>query len=119
MKVLHLIQELAVGGAERVVAAYALNHDRSRFAPQVCALTTGGAVADELAAAGVRVTVLGKRKGLDPRVLFGLRRLIRADGITVLHLHNPAPNNWGVPAALLCPGVVTVRTEHNVFYRGG
>lgn len=118
IKVMHVIQELNVGGAERVVANYVKNHDRAMFTPQVCAISEGGAVADEIEACGVKVTVLGKRPGLDLSVIGRFRKLVADEGVKILHLHNPPANNWGVPASLLNHGVVTVRTEHNVFYKG-
>lgn len=118
INVMHVIQELNVGGAERVVANYVKHHDRAQFMPQVCAISEGGAVADEIESYGVKVTVLGKKPGLDLCVLPKLRHLLRSENIKILHLHNPPANNWGVPASILNNGIVTVRTEHNVFYKG-
>ena len=59
INVMHVIQELNVGGAERVVANYVKHHDRAEFMPQVCGISEGGAVADEIESYGVKVTVLG------------------------------------------------------------
>lgn len=118
MKVLHVIESMGVGGAERVVANYIKYHDRAQFHPQVCTLKQGGETADELRARQVTVHSLHKKDGLDLHVLTALRRVIHDEGIRIVHLHNPPANNWGVPATLLNRHVVNVRTEHNVFYRG-
>ena len=43
----------------------------------------------ELAAAGVPVHYLGKRRGFDPRVYPRLRRVMRSFGPAIVHTHSP------------------------------
>ena len=57
-RVCELITELAPAGAERCVYELATRLDRGLFDVQVAAFR-GGRVAEMLAAAGVKVTVLG------------------------------------------------------------
>jgi len=88
-RVCQLITELRPGGAERCVYELATRLDRSRFDVQVVALR-GGSVADELTAAGVKVTVLGVGCRCSPLVLGKLRSLgglLKRERIDLLHTH--------------------------------
>lgn len=117
IKVLHIVYSLQLGGAERVVTNYALYHNRQVYEPVVVALTQGGPLEDDLNAAGVTTYILGKRLGFDPRVILKLARIMRDEGIEIVHVHTPLANNWGVPAALLSGVRTVIRTEHGLFRR--
>jgi glycosyltransferase involved in cell wall biosynthesis len=117
IRVLHIVYSLQVGGAERVVTNYALHHDREVYEPVVVALTQSGPLEEDLRAAGVRVYVLGKRLGFDPRVILKLARIMREERVEIVHVHTPLSNNWGVPAALLSGVRTVIRTEHGLFRR--
>ena len=86
IRICQLITELRPAGAERCVYELATRLDRGRFDVQVAALQ-GGAVADRLAAAGVKATVLGVRGKWDVGKLGDLKRLLRQERIDILHTH--------------------------------
>jgi len=117
INVMHVIEELGVGGAERVVANYIKYHDTSCYIPQVCTLKGGGPFADEIISSNYKVTMLNKKPGLHFRIIRDLKNLIKKENIRVLHLHNPPANNWGIPASFLNRGIISIRTEHNIFYK--
>lgn len=117
IKVVHIVYSLQLGGAERVVTNYALHHTRDIYEPVVVALTQGGPLEEDLRAAGVRVYILGKRLGFDPRVILKLARIMREEKAQIVHVHTPLSNNWGVPAALLSGVRTVIRTEHGLFRR--
>jgi len=109
-RVLHVLWNLAGGGAERVVL------DLCRFAPDdvrptVQPLAPGGALGPDFETAGVRVlqpvTRNGRRGG---RGLQALARVVR--GHDVVHTHLWAGDVWGRLAARLARRPV-VTTEHN------
>jgi glycosyltransferase involved in cell wall biosynthesis len=79
-KILHLITSLERGGAQTNLAMLVRSMDRARFAPLVVSLIEDGAVAAELAQAGIPVQGLGMRRGM-PSVaaLLRLRRIIAAE----------------------------------------
>ncbi|MFH1502392.1 MAG: glycosyltransferase [Candidatus Eisenbacteria bacterium] len=116
-RILHIIQSLDTGGAERVVAEYALAHDRTRYAPEVCCVFGGGHLVAGLEEAGVPVHVLGRRWKLDPIALFKLTLLIARRRFDVVHNHNFSALAIGAPAAILGGARTLVRTEHNVVHR--
>ena len=86
IRVCQLITELQPAGAERVVYELATRLDRSEFDVQVVGLA-GGAMADKLAAGGVKVTALAARGKWDVLKLSRLVRLLRAERIDLLHTH--------------------------------
>jgi len=85
IKVLYLINALHVGGAERVIARTVPRLDKNRYETIVCCLWMGGAAADEMEKAGVRVINLDAKNKLDLRILFRLYRLLKEHKIDIIH----------------------------------
>jgi glycosyltransferase involved in cell wall biosynthesis len=81
-----MITELRPAGAERCVYELATRLDKDRFDVEVLALR-GGAVADWLAEAGVKVHVLGVRGKWDVVKLSALRNILREGKFDLLHTH--------------------------------
>lgn len=113
-KVLHIVESLAAGGAERIVTEYASAHDSDRYTPEVCCVRSAGPFASALERAGVPVHELGRRFKLDPRPAFRLARIISRGGYDVVHDHNFSALSVGFPASLFSGVRALVRTEHNV-----
>ncbi|MHC4561240.1 MAG: glycosyltransferase [Planctomycetota bacterium] len=89
IRICQLVTELRPGGAERCVYELATRLDREKFDVQVAALR-GGAVAEELRSAGVKVHVLdvgGKWSLALPGKLRRLAAMLRDEGIELLHTH--------------------------------
>lgn len=118
MKVLHVLNDLSSGGAERLVLELC-----RRRAPDVevaVATVAGlGPLADAFAAAGLPVLAGGRpRKHLGVRALARLSRAM-AD-VDVVHTHLFAGDTWGRVAVVLARlraggrAPVVVTTEHNV-----
>lgn len=117
-RVLHVIESLAAGGAERVVVEYAMAHDRERYQPEICCVRSSGPLADTLRSAGIPVHELGRRSRLDPRPALRLASLMRREKYDVVHNHNFAALSVGVVACLFTGVKALVRTEHNVTLGG-
>ncbi len=78
VRVLHVITELGVGGAERMLAKLLEQVDRQRFAVEVAVLIPGGALIEDIRALGIPVNDLGMTRGrADLRALWRLVGLIR------------------------------------------
>lgn len=75
MLIVHLITELASGGAETQLQHLVLASAGSRFRHAVIVLGEGGAISDELKVAGVEVHILRMRRG--QRILSGIGQLVR------------------------------------------
>ncbi len=85
LRVLHVITDLRVGGAETMLAKLLGAMDRERFPSEVASLVGGGEVAGRIRDLGVPVTELGLRPGRpDPRALWRLRRVLGRFGPAVV-----------------------------------
>lgn len=113
MRILHLIETLDFGGAEKIVISLA-NAMAARHEVSICCLKHTGALAGEVDPR-VRVTSLGKAEGNDPTMPWKLARLLREGRFDVLHTHN-----WGVfleggLAAMLAGTAARVHTVHGPY----
>ncbi len=85
VRVTHLITDLDVGGAERMLAKLVAGTDPARVRHAVISLLPPGSTAAEIAAAGCPVASLDMRRGrLAPGALIRLVGLLRADRPDVL-----------------------------------
>lgn len=90
MRIMLVTHGLGTGGAEMMVLNLARELRRGGCPVLVVCLGSGDTdIADALRDADVRVEALGKRKGPDPRVTAGLRRLIHDFRPTAIHTHQP------------------------------
>jgi len=118
VRVLYLIVDLTVGGAEDHLLSLARNLDRARFLPVVCCIGRKGTIGAEIEAAGVRVEELGKLRkgGFNREIVPLLRALIRRERIDLVHAHMYHANLYGRLAAFR-EGVPAVISVHNTYVR--
>lgn len=88
IKVLNIISDTNIGGAGRVLVNYLKCADRSRFALAV-ALPRGSALIPQLAPLGAELFEIDGMadKSFDPRVISGLKKLIREWQPDIVHTH--------------------------------
>lgn len=80
MKVLHIITDLLLGGAESVLVEVASRGQRDGHTNVVVSLTNDQPLGERLRSAGIRVMVLNMRPNRpDPRAVFHLVKIIRAE----------------------------------------
>jgi glycosyltransferase involved in cell wall biosynthesis len=109
----HVVLSLDVGGLERVVATLARAQRESGAHVSVFCLDRPGALAGPLPAAGVPVHTVGRGgRGFDVGAMLRLARMLRADGVRVVHCHNHGALVYGALAARLVPGTRVVYTVH-------
>jgi len=85
IRVVHLITDLDVGGAERALARLVAAMDRTRIDSTVVTLRAGGLLVDEIARHGIPVMGVSARGGtVGPRALWRLVTLLRQLRPTVL-----------------------------------
>jgi glycosyltransferase involved in cell wall biosynthesis len=99
IKLLLVIPTLDRSGAEKQLTLLATHLPRSEFSVHVLALTRPGPYATELAAAGIPVTILGKRFKCDPVAWWRLRTFLKRWQPDVLHTWLFAANSYGRLAA--------------------
>ncbi len=115
IRVLFVHGTLEIGGAEEVRLSLLSRLDRSRYEAAVCCLQQGGEIADEVAALGYEVIVLGRRAhALSLATLQALRRVIRERRPHIVQTSLPRANYWGRFAAALEQVPVIIAEEHTV-----
>ncbi len=85
LRIALVIPTLDRSGAEKQFTLLATHLPREQFEVHVVALTRGGPYADDLAAAGIPVTVLHKRLRFDPVAAWRLRAFLRRLQPDVVH----------------------------------
>lgn len=115
-RVLHLIETLDFGGAEKVVVDL-VEATRERCAPAVCCVKRSGELARRLPQ-DVPVIVLEQGEGVSPGLPWRVARLLRDGGFTALHSHM-----WGVfltgAIAGRLAGVPVIHTVHGNYLAYG
>lgn len=115
IRVLEILATLKRAGAETMAVSLACRLDTKRFETGVISLFDAfpGGLEPELAAAGIPVWHLGKRKGLDLRMIPRLRHVIHEFAPTVIHTHSYVLR-YSLPASLAMRNTVMVHTVHNL-----
>jgi len=85
VRIVYLITELNLGGAERALARAVAGLSRDRYNPLVVCLFDPGIVADQIRASGVQVIDLRAKGKWDLSVAWRLYRLLRRERPTILH----------------------------------
>jgi glycosyltransferase involved in cell wall biosynthesis len=112
LRLTHVVESLERGGLERMVVDLARHQAAEGHAVQVLCLFRLGLLAAELAGAGIPVTSLDKRDGLDLAAIRALRAQVMAHAAHVVHTHNPVAHYY--TAAALRGRVRMVNTRHGM-----
>ncbi len=114
--VVHLVDDLNVGGLERTLAIIVKNLDKDRYRTAVWCLIGGGRIADELKRQGFEVVILGLRPSHRIRSLLELACRLRRERVQILHCWGASAGVWGRAASI--PARVPVRLVHvqNTYY---
>ncbi|NOZ70017.1 MAG: glycosyltransferase, partial [Deferribacteres bacterium] len=108
--VVHLVDDLNVGGLERTLAIIVKNLDRDRYRTVVWCLIGGGRIADELQRHGFEVDILGLSPSDRMRSLLKLARRLRQEKADIVHCWGVSAGVWGRAASVLSR--VPVRLVH-------
>lgn len=109
--VVHIIDHLGSGGAQRLVADIATFQTRRAMSVAVIALRGPTPLSAELAAAGVAVHCLSLARW-DPRQIAAIRSLLRTLRPTIVHLHLMGAHTIGRFAAALANVPAMVIHDH-------
>src|SRR5262245_16952512 len=115
-RVLHVIDDLGLGGAERLLGTLLPEVRMRGFNPIVASLGCRAELAGPLEAAGIRVLRCGLNPRKEPvRAIASLRSLIRREQSDLVHTHLTFANLYGRMAARLSRVPVTT-TYHDADY---
>src|SRR6267378_6643925 len=115
MRILQLIPDIGIGGAERMMTYLACQLDRDRHQIAVVSLfpPRGNELESRLRAAGVEVFYLGKKLGFDPSMYPALFRAVRMFRPDIVHTHRYVLR-YALPALVTERTCRAVHTVHNL-----
>lgn len=114
LRILHVLDNLDIGGTELNAVRTAEQLDRSRFALSFACLRDEGPLRARLDAAGIPVRRLRVRGLATPSAVrsgWALLRLIRRERIDVVHAHDPYANVLAAPWARLATGPAVIVSQ--------
>lgn len=117
---LHLIDDLNLGGAERVMATLVDSLPKDKYRTIVCALEDGP-VSRELRQKGIEVIILPKSRPYDIIFLLKLLHLISKEKVKLIHSHLLITDIYGWLAAKLSriPIVITIHGKSLLNWKHG
>lgn len=114
MRVLHLLDTLAMGGKEVFTVGLASHQRSTGTDARIATFDPGNAFDGELRDASIPHVGMSRGKGpLDLRLVRKIRAQILGQGIDLLHCHSENPALYGALALFRRPGVPMVVTVHS------
>jgi glycosyltransferase involved in cell wall biosynthesis len=101
IKVIHMVEDLKVGGLEKVIATIASGLSPEKFDVEIWCLVRGGAVADWLRQAGISVRILNLSTYHRPLNIARLALRLRRSRADIVHTHGNFASTFGRLAAIL------------------
>ncbi len=126
IRVLHVINSLLVGGAERSLVNSTLALGSKNCDVEICTVYHDGPLAEELRRAGVRAHNLNidpriadyaRRRKFDPRAVTRLSRVIARGKFDIVHAHLFPASLFAALATRSAPKPKLVFSEHSTFNR--
>lgn len=112
-KLLLITHDLAIGGLQQVVVNLCRFLDRGKFDISVLCLNALGEFAPEVEKLGIRVMLLPQRVvGPDYFSFFKVAKIVRDEGIEIIHSHNTQALIDGALAGLMSGVKRVVHTDH-------
>lgn len=115
MRILHVVEDLKIGGLERIIEMIVLGLDRRKYDAEVWCLARGGAIADELEHKGIPVEVLGLRSYHDPLNVIALARRMRRGRFHIVHTHGYYGGTFGRTAAAMARVPAVIHHVHTIY----
>ncbi len=116
IRVLQIVEDLKVGGLERVIASIVSSLNRSKFKIETWCLAKGGSVAEELMDSGFKVRILGLKSYHQPTNIIRLARLLRRGKFHIVHTHGYFASTFGRIGVLFGERPVILTHVHSTYH---
>lgn len=113
--VVHVVEDLKVGGLEKVIAAIVLGLNPRNYHAQIWCLADGGQLADRLRDIGVAVNIFNWRTYHNPLNVARLSYRMRRSRIDIVHTHGYFGSTFGRMAARIA-GITRIITHVHSSY---
>lgn len=98
--IMHVIDSLSLGGAERMLVDIVNKIDRQKFSLSVCVTRSGTDLKEDLVA-DVPTKVLGRKSSLDISSLLALQEFSKKQGVDIYHAHGRSTFSFLLAAKFL------------------
>jgi glycosyltransferase involved in cell wall biosynthesis len=115
--IVHVVEDLRIGGLERVIQTIALGLDKGKYRVEVWCLAEGGQIADELSDEGIAVKILGMKSYYNPRRILELALLLQETEVDLIHSHGYFASTFARVAGLKAGRAAMVRHMHTTDHR--
>ncbi len=115
INVIHLVEELTIGGLEKVLASIVLNLNKKKFNVSVWCLREGGYFADKLVKEGIDVKILHIYTSRNPLSIYKLYRLLKIHQFDIIHTHAYSAGIIGRISAFLAGVPVIISHNHSIY----
>ena len=113
MRIVQLVENLELGGLERMAVDLALALQSAGHELLVYCLHEAGPLAPRLEAAGIPVKAFHKAPGFKLSTILALAKRLKADRVDVIHGHNPGVHHYAALAAKIAGTRACVNTRHS------
>jgi len=115
LNVIHLVEELTIGGLEKILTTIVLNLDKKKYNVSVWCLREGGFFADKLVKEGIDVKILHISTSRNPLSIYKLYRLLKCHKFDIIHTHAYSAGTIGRMSAFLAGVPVIISHNHSVY----
>ncbi len=115
LRVAQVVEDLNIGGLERIIATIATGLNKDMYSQRVICLKEGGPIADELISSGVEVQVLGMSGSRDIRTVMRLRALLKKEAISLIHTHGYTAATYGRLSAISAGVPIRISHLHSTY----
>jgi glycosyltransferase involved in cell wall biosynthesis len=113
--ILHVVEDLEIGGLERVIESIVVGLDREKYHVEVWCLARGGEIAESLKRRGIPLTVLGETTYYNPLRILALARRMKAEQFDLVHTHGYFASTFARMAAFLAGVPVIIQHLHTTY----
>ncbi len=114
--ILHVVEDLRIGGLERVIESIVVGLDREKYRVEVWCLARGGEIAESLKRRGIPVRVLGLMSYYNPFRVLALARRMKVEQFDLVHTHGYFASTFARMAAFLAGVPVILQHLHTTYH---
>ena len=115
INVIHLVEELTIGGLEKILTSIVLNLDKKKYNVSVWCLREGGFFANKLAKEGIDFKILHISTSRNPLSIYKLYKLLKSRKFDIIHTHAYSAGTIGRMSAFLAGVPVIISHNHSVY----
>jgi len=114
IKIVYLINSLALGGAEKLLLDICRLIDKDKFEVFVCTVNGSGPLYSQFEKLGINLKIFQKKSKIGLNVIGQIYKFLKEIKPQIVHTHLFAGDTWGRIAAIFARTPIIIVTEHNL-----